>query len=59
MAFEQQTIIYVHCFNLAGNEITLIGTVRNDVLNLSSGFDSFQLTTATKSMGGIFTYETF
>lgn len=39
-----------------GNEIKLIGRVRNQVLTLQNGFDSFLIRTASKTIGNLIGY---
>lgn len=38
---------------LAGNQIKLIGRVKNEVLRLQNGFDSFHIRTATRGLGNL------
>lgn len=41
----------ISVFSSAGNDIRLIGRVRNDVISLPNGFDSFLMRTATNRLG--------
>lgn len=50
--FQKKTLNLKN-FVSAGNQIKLIGRVKNEVLSLSNGFDSFLVRTATRGLGNL------